>query len=151
MKRQSLWLAFLVLIVVGGTASATSVGVGAGLDPTGIVIVSAVTELPIAEFFDLRAEVGFATDEIEGLMMVTLGGLAHYAFPPVEPFAGLGVGAALTPPPFSTGFVVEGYAGLRVTPFDPIFLFLQARLVARYSSTGWTIGPIYEAGIQVRF
>jgi len=151
MTRRVLLTGLLLLGVLGGQVLATSVGVGAGFDPTGIVIISAITELPVLEFLDLRAEVGFATDEIAGLMMVTLGGLGHYAFPPIEPFAGLGVGAALTPPPFSTGFVVEGYGGLRVVPFDPIFLFVQARLVARYIQTGWTIGPIYEAGLQVRF
>lgn len=151
MKRRNLWLILLLLAVFGGQAFATSVGLGIGLDPTGLIIASAITELPLVEYLDLRAEVGFATDEIAGLMMATIGILGHYAFPPLEPFVGLGIGAALTPPPFSTGFVAEGYGGLRVTPFEPVFLYLQARLIARYRAPGWTIGPIYEAGMQVRF
>ena len=77
--------------------------------------------------------------------------LYHYPVPPIDPFVGLGGGVALTPPPFSTGVVVEGVAGVRAILFEPVALYGQIRYLIRWSGAGITTGPIYEAGVQLRF
>jgi hypothetical protein len=86
-----------------------------------------------------------------GLMLITGSVLYHQVFPPVDPFVGLGVGVALTPPPFTTGLVIEGAAGLRILPLESVVLFAQVRYLVRWLSGGITSGPIYEAGLEVRF
>jgi len=141
----------LAAILLGAGATATTIGVGFGLDPTGLLVISAMTETAVTDSLDLRAEAGIATDEIVGLMLATGTILYHYAIPPIDPFVGLGAGVALTPPPFSTGVVAEGVAGLRVVPFEPLALYAQIRFLVRWSGAGMTTGPIYEAGAQIRF
>jgi len=142
---------FVILAVAGVSATAFTVGAGVGVDPTGLLILTALAELPFTEWLDLRTQIGFSTDQIAGLMLAGIDLLVHQAFPPVDPYIGVGIGAAITPPPFTTGFVVEGVAGARVLPVEPIALFLQARYLMRYSAGAWTTGPLYEAGVQIRF
>jgi hypothetical protein len=142
---------FAILVLLSGAAGATSVGLTAGLDPTGIFLVNALTELPVSADFDLRAEVGIATGEMAGLMLITGSVLAHHEFEPVDPFLGLGVGVALTPPPFTTGLVVEGSAGVRLAPLDALVILGQVRYLVRWLNEGFTSGPLYEAGFEVRF
>ena len=57
----------------------------------------------------------------------------------------------MTPPPFSSGVVAEGVAGLRVIPAEPVAILTQVRYLVRWAGDGITTGPIYEAGIQFRF
>ena len=151
MRRSAIVRGVLVVILLGVGASATSIGVGFGFDPTGLLIISALTETAITDLIDLRAEAGIATDEIAGLMVATGTLLYHYPIPPIDPFVGIGGGVALTPPPFSTGVVVEGVAGVRVIPFEPVALYGQIRYLIRWSGAGITTGPIYEVGVQLRF
>jgi len=151
MKRCTVAWGLVAAILLGVGGAGTTIGVGIGLDPTGILVLSALTETAIAPSFDLRAEAGIATDELAGLMLVTADLLYHVPFPPIDPFIGVGVGAALTPPPFSTGVVAEGIAGVRVVPFPVVSLFVQVRYLARWSGGGLTTGPIYEAGVGFRF
>ena len=138
-------------LFLGFGASATTVGVGVGIDPTGIVMFSALTETAISDSFDLRAQAGVATNQVAGLMLATADLLYHLPVPPVDPFVGIGAGAALTPPPFSTGVVVEGLVGVRVLPLQLVTFFAQVRYLARWSGAGLTTGPIFEAGVQLRF
>ena len=151
--RQTITLALLLgllcMIAVPGFGS--GVGFSAGIDPTGLWLIGALTELSIAEFLDLRAQIGFATQEIEGLMLATISILPHYAVPPIDLFAGLGVGTALTPPPFSTGLIVEGAAGIRLIPADVVSIVLQARYLLRWTAGTWTSGPVFEGGILINF
>lgn len=164
-----------ILIGLGGAAEATSVGLAVGLDPTGILLLSALTELPVSPNIDLRAHVGIATGDMAGLMLITGTVVAHYElgghlgkptmavaggqstlfvhpiYPAIDPFLGLGAGVALTPPPFTTGLVLEGVAGVRILPLDLLALFAQARLLVRWLDEGFTAGPVYEAGFEVRF
>jgi hypothetical protein len=152
MKRSGLVLGFLAVLFLFGTCgSATSVGFGLGLDPTGIVLISAITETPVSDSLELRAEAGVSTKRMEGLMLASAALLYHYPVPPIDPFVGLGVGVALTPPPFSTGMVAEGVVGIRVIALEPICFFFQARFLVRWSGAGVTTGPVYEAGAQLRF
>jgi len=139
------------LILFGLAATASTAGIGVGLDPTGLLLISALTEIPLTEWLDLRVQVGFSTDQVEGLMLAGADLLVHHVAPPVDPYIGVGIGGAITPPPFTTGFVVEGLAGVRVVAFEPVLLFLQARYLLRYSGGIWTTGPIYEGGIQIGF
>jgi hypothetical protein len=151
MRRSAIVRGVLVVILLGTSATATTIGVGFGLDPTGLLIISALTETAITDSLDLRAEAGIATDEVAGLMVATGTVLYHYPVPPIDPFVGLGGGVALTPPPFSTGVVVEGVAGVRAILFEPVALYGQIRYLIRWSGAGITTGPIYEAGVQLRF
>ena len=151
--RTTIRLLSCVLIVGWMSLSAFAVGVGlsAGFDPTGLWLVGAATEVPALEYLDVRAQVGFATQGIEGLMLATFSVLPHFLAPPLDPFVGLGIGVAMTPPPFSTGFVVEGSAGLRIVPVDSVSLFVQVRYLMRYAASIWSTGPVYEGGITINF
>jgi len=140
-----------ILIGLGCAAEATSVGLAVGLDPTGVLLFDALTEMPVSANVDLRAEVGVATGDMAGLMLITGSVLAHQEFGPIDPFVGLGAGVALTPPPFTTGLVLEGAVGARIAPLDLLFLFGQVRLLVRWVEDGVTAGPLYEAGFEVRF
>jgi hypothetical protein len=151
MSRTAILWGILAAILLGAGATATTIGVGFGLDPTGLLIISAMTETSITDALDLRAEAGIATDEIAGLMLATGSVLYHYPIPPIDPFVGIGGGVAMTPPPFSTGVVAEAVAGVRVVPFEPMALSAQIRFLVRWSGAGITTGPIYEAGLQIRF
>ena len=150
-RAKCIVVSLAILSIVGGVAGATTVGFAAGLDPTGIFLLNALTELPVSPDLDVRAEIGVATGDMAGLMLVTGSVLYHQVFPPVDPFVGLGVGVALTPPPFTTGLVTEGAAGLRILPLESVVLFAQVRYLVRWFGDGITSGPIYEAGLEVRF
>jgi hypothetical protein len=141
-------LAVGMLVAVAG---GVTIGVGVGYEVTGLILINAMTELPIADSLDVRAQVGFATPDIAGLMIVTMDVLAHWPVEAVDPYIGLGAGAALTPPPFSTGLVVEGIAGLRAAPFDIVQFYLQVRYLLRRSGVGWNAGPVFEVGLLIRF
>jgi hypothetical protein len=153
MMRQTialvLLLGLLCMISIPGLSS--GVGLSAGIDPTGLWLLGALTELSVTEFLDLRAQIGFATQEIEGLMLATISVLPHYVIPPIDLFVGLGVGTALTPPPFSTGLIVEGSAGVRLAPADVVSIVLQARYLLRWTAGTWTSGPIFEGSILINF
>jgi len=136
---------------LGIGTGAVAVGFGVGYEITGLTLINALTETPIGETIDVRAQVGFATPDVAGLMIVTMDVLTHWVIPPLDPYVGLGAGVALTPPPFSTGLVVEGIAGLRAAPLDIVQLYLQARYLLRRSGAGWSAGPVFEAGLLVRF
>jgi hypothetical protein len=144
-------ISLAILSLVGGIAGATAVGFAVGLDPTGVFLLSALTELPVSPSFDVRTEIGIATGDMAGLMLITGSVLYHQVFPPVDPFVGLGVGVALTPPPFTTGLVLEGSAGLRILPIESVVLFAQVRYLVRWLGGGVMSGPVYEAGLEVRF
>ena len=150
-RAKCIAVSLAILSIVGGVAGATTVGFAVGLDPTGIFLLNALTELPVSPDVDVRAEIGVATGDMAGLMLITGSVLYHQVFPPIDPFVGLGVGVALTPPPFTTGLVIEGAAGLRVLPLESVVLFAQVRYLLRWLSGGITSGPVYEAGLEVRF
>ena len=145
----SLLIGLLGWVSIVGTGS--GVGAVAGVDPTGLWLFGAMTELSITQVFDLRAQIGFATQGIEGLMLVSLSALPHVILPPVDLFAGLGLGVALTPPPFSTGFIVEGSAGIRLVPADIGSVILQARYILRWTGGELYYGPVFEGGILINF
>jgi len=150
-RAKCIAVCLAILSIVGGVAGATTVGFAVGLDPTGIFLLNALTELPVSPDLDVRAEIGVATGEMAGLMLITGSVLYHQVFPSVDPFVGLGVGVALTPPPFTTGLVIEGAAGLRILPLESVVLFAQVRYLVRWLGDGIMSGPIYEAGLEVRF
>jgi hypothetical protein len=150
-RAKCIAVSLAILSIVGGVAGATTVGFAVGLDPTGIFLLNALTELPVSPDVDVRAEIGVATGDMAGLMLITGSVLYHQVFPPVDPFVGLGVGVALTPPPFTTGLVIEGAAGPRILPLESVVLFAQVRYVVRWLSGGITSGPIHEAGLEVQF
>jgi hypothetical protein len=150
-RAKCIAISLAILSIVGGDAGATTAGFAVGLDPTGIFLLNALTELPVSPDLDVRAEIGVATGDMAGLMLIMGSVLYHQAFPPVDPFVGLGVGVALTPPPFTTGLVIEGAAGLRILPLESVVLFAQVRYLVRWLGDGIMSGPIYEAGLEVRF
>ncbi len=141
----------IILVAVGLGLRAATFGVGIGYEVSGLVLLGALTETPINPLIDIRAQIGFATPGIAGLMLVTMDLLAHWPFPPFDPYLGLGIGAALTPPPFSTGLVVEAVGGTRIAPLDVVQFFIQARYILRWSGAGWNAGPVFESGLLVEF
>jgi hypothetical protein len=150
-RAKCIAVSLAILSTVGGVAGATTVGFAVGLDPTGIFLLNALTELPVSPDLDVRAEIGVATGDMTGLMLITGSVLYHQIFPPVDPFVGLGFGVALTPPPFTTGLVIDGAAGLRILPLESVVLFAQVRYLVRWLGDGITSGPIHEAGSEVLF
>lgn len=153
------WMVLSLLIGLLGWGSLSVIGSGVGavagliVDETGsgLWLIGAMTELSITDIFDVRAQIGFATQDIEGLMLVSLSVLPHVVVPPIDLFAGLGLGIALTPPPFSTGLVVEGSAGVRLVPADVVSIILQARYLLRWTSVELYYGPVFEGGILINF
>jgi len=144
----------VLLLAIGWIAigvHAVTIGVGVAYELTGLVFVGALTETSINESIDVRANVGFAVSDIAGLMLVMIDVVRHWAVPPLDPYLGVGIGAALTPPPFSSGLVVEGVVGLRAKLSPVVQLFLQARYLLRKSGGGWNDGPLFEGGLLVRF
>ena len=62
MKRRMVLLAVLLLVGVPALGlHAITVGFGVGYEITGLALVGALTEMPIGDFLDVRAQVGFAT------------------------------------------------------------------------------------------
>lgn len=151
--KQAIVLGLLIGLLAWGSIPGMSSGVGlsAGFDPTRLWLIGALTELSITEIVDLRAQISFATQDIEGLMLASISVLPHWSMPPVDPFFGIGVGVALTPPPFSTGLVVEGSAGVRLVPADVVSIILQVRYLLRWTGDDWDSGPIFEGGILINF
>jgi hypothetical protein len=153
MMKQAIVLALTIGLLAWASMPGLSSGVGvtAGIEPTGLWLIGATTELSLTEFLDLRAQIGFATQQIAGLMLATLSVLPHWSVPPIDPFAGIGLGVAVTPPPFSTGLIVEGVAGIRLVPADVVSILLQARYLLRWTGGIWTSGPVFEGGILINF
>ncbi len=152
MKWVGITLTILLAVaLVGVGLHAVSIGVGVGYEISGLILISALTEMPISETLDVRAQLGFATPDIAGLMLVTVDILTHWLMPPIDPYVGLGIGVALTPPPYSTGLVVEGVGGLRVAPIDGLQLSLQVRYLLRKAGNGWHAGPVFEGGVLLQF
>ncbi len=151
--RQAIVLGILIgaLALVSLTGLGSGFGLTAGFEPTGLWIFGAVTELSLTDILDARAQIGFATQQIEGLMLASVSIVPHWAMPPVDPFIGLGVGAALTPPSYSSGIVVEGSAGVRLIATAPVSLLLQARYLLRWTGTEWDSGPVFEGGFLINF
>ncbi len=151
--KRAIVLGLLIGLMAWSSIPGMSSGVGlsAGFDPTGLWLIGALTELSITEIFDLRAQIGFAIQEIEGLMLASVSVLPHWSVPPIDPFVGIGVGIALTPPTFSTGLIVEGVAGVRLVPADVVSIVLQARYLLRWTGGNWTSGPIFEGAILINF
>jgi len=142
------------LLIVGVLAlglQAITVGIGVGYEITGLVLIGCLTEVPIGEHVDVRAQIGFATPGITGLMLISMDALAHWPVPPLDPFVGLGAGVALTPPPYSTGMILEAVGGLRLAPTEIVQLYLQARYILRRADGRWSDGPIFEGGLLLRF
>jgi len=138
-------------LAASGAAYGASAGITLGFDPTGLFVWGALTQTAVAETLDLRAQVAFTTSDAAGLLLATASVVAHPVWKPLQPFAGLGVGAAITPPPFASGLVLEAVGGLRVLTTSRVSLVFQARWLFRWSDAGVTSGPLFEAGIEVRF
>ena len=149
--KQAIVLGLLIGLMgwVSMPGMSSGVGLSAGFDPTGLWLMGALAELSVIEILDLRAQIGFAMQEIEGLVLASVSVLPHWSVPPIDPFVGIGVGIALTPPPFSTGLVVEGSAGLRLVPADVVSIVLQARYLLRWTEGNWTTGPVFEGAILI--
>jgi hypothetical protein len=139
------------IALVGSGLSAVTIGLAADHEVAAPVPVGALTETPACEAIDLRAQIGFATSNIGGLMLVTVDALAHWVISPLDPYLGLGVGAALTPPPFSTGPGIEAVVGVRAAPANIVQLFLDARYLTSWSGGDWNGGPVLQGGLLVRY
>jgi hypothetical protein len=152
MKRMA-WVGGLILLVVGpwsAMATPLSVGLGVGYDPTGIFLINVLTEQALQENLDVRVEVGLATGNIVGLMVLSGNLLLHQPLLVLDPFAGAGLGLAVTRVP-SVGVTLEGILGTRIVPSMPFGAYAEVRYILRLSTTGFSAGPVYEAGLFVSF
>ena len=123
---------------------------GIGVDPTGVLLVSALAEISFGNLIDLRAQLGIVTQNVAGLLLFGGAVLVHQPFPPFDPYLGGGIGLALAPG-FSTGFTVEGLLGTRIELLRPVAAFIELRYVGRFSEVGWTAGPLLEGGLLLSF
>ncbi len=150
MKRYIALIVAGLLLAAAGTGYAASLGVGVGLDPTGLILFNVLSEVTFGDVLGLRAELGFSTIDVEGLML--LGGLlfVHYPVENLDPFAGIGIGAAVTKAGGSA-LTVEGALGTRISLFGPLAAFIDVRYIARFTAYGIDHGPLYEAGLILNF
>ncbi len=150
MKQYIVLIAISLLLAAAGTGYSASIGIGAGLDPTGLIVFDVTSEVHFGDSLGLRAELGFSTINVEGLML--LGGLL-FVHQPVEifdPFAGGGIGVAVTKADGSA-LTIEGAIGTHVTLLDPVSAFIDVRYIARFTEYGINSGPLYEAGLALHF
>ena len=151
MNKRTLVAAIIVLMVVSVCASATSIGISAGIDPTGIIMVGTVTETPFADFVGLRAQLSIAVNSgISGLMTMNATICGYYPVLPFVPFIGLGGGVALTPSGYNWGWTIDALAGTHIAISEPVNLFFDVHYIVRFSAV-ITYGPIYEGGISFSF
>ena len=154
MKRR-LPLALLLLVFLIAPVmpvSAAFAALGGGFDPTGLLFMGALIEIPVAEWIDLRTQMSIALNsDITGLMLVDISALAHRPIEFFDPFLGIGIGVALTPRGYAVGFTVNGLAGVRIALFEPVSAFLDVHYVMRFTEEGLSNGPIYEAGFRATF
>ncbi len=150
-QKTRLVIAFLLLLdLLVAPVFATQIGMGIGVDPTDVLLVSALAEISFGNLIDLRGQLGIVTQNVAGLMMLGGAVLVHQPFPPLDPYLGGGIGLALAPG-FSTGFTVEGLVGTRIELLKPLAAFIELRYVGRFSEIGWTAGPLFEGGLLLSF
>ncbi len=151
MNKRTLVATVIVLLIVPVWASATSIGIGAGIDPTGMIMVGTITEMPLMDYLGLRAQLSVAVNSgIAGLMTMNATLCGYYPLPPFAPFIGLGGGVALTPSPYNWGGTLDALVGTHIAIAEPVSLFFDVHYVVRFS-TVTTYGPIYEGGISFSF
>jgi hypothetical protein len=150
MRRAICILGLVFIVTSTAVAAPLTLGLGAGFDPTGIFLINALTERALGEGADLRVEVGLASGNLVGLMLLSGSLLAHRPFLPLDPFAGVGGGLAVTRVP-SIGLTLEGILGTRILLFEPVGALVQVRYIFRLSASGLSAGPLYEAALLVSF
>ena len=145
----SLAIGLLGWISLSGMSS--SAGLTVGIEADGLWVIGAMTDLSVTEVIDLRVQVGFVPQDVEGLMLATFAVLPHLLLPPADLFIGIGTGFALTPQTFSNGLILEGTAGIRLVPVEMVSIILQARYLFRWTDVGVFSGPLFEGGILINF
>ena len=151
MNKRTIVVAVMVLMAVPMYVGATSIGIGAGIDPTGMIMIGTVTEAPFTDFVGLRAQLSVAVNSgIAGLMTMNGAVCGYYPLLPFVPFIGLGGGVALTPSPYAWGWTLDALAGTHIAIAEPVSLFFDVHYVVRFSDV-ITYGPIYEGGISFSF
>jgi hypothetical protein len=149
-KAQVVIVFLLLLGLLVASVFAAQIGMGIGVDPTGVLLVNALAEISFGNLIDLRGQLGIVTQNVAGLLMLGGAVLVHQPFPPLDPYLGGGIGLAFAPG-FSTGFTVEGLLGTRIGLLAPVAAFIELRYVVRYSEIGWTAGPLFEGGLLLSF
>ena len=142
-----------LLALLSLSAGAFRLGIGAGYDPLppGLLVYGALTETTIGEVLMVRAQVGMAGGGTAGLLLLGASLLLHTdAYPPFDPYVGLGGGVAATPAGYADAITAEAVLGSRVTVSGPIGVFAQARFIVRFADP-ITAGPLFEAGIHLLF
>ncbi len=148
-------LLFMILAVVVLFASAmgagmASIGAIAGIDPTGVMMVGAIADVPMNSFLDMRMQLSFSVNsDINGLLLVGGALVARYPISMFTPFFGVGGGVAVTPRGFSLGMTLDGIVGAHIALVGPVGAFVDLHYIARFTATTITAGPLYEAGISI--
>jgi len=143
--------AIIVLIVIPVWASATSIGIAAGIDTTGMIMVGTTVETPLVDYVGVRAQLSVAVNSgIAGLMTMNATICGYYPIAPFVPFIGLGGGIALTPHRYNWGWTLDALAGTHIAIAERVSLFLDIHYIVRFSEV-ITYGPVYEGGISFSF
>ncbi len=153
MNMRTIVIAILVLMVLSTCATATSIGISAGIDPTGMIMVGTIAETPLVDYVGLRAQLSIAVNSgIAGLMTMNAAAFGYYPLAPFAPYIGLGGGVALTPSSVHNrfGWTLDGIAGTHIAIAEMVSLFSDVHYIVRFS-TVITYGPIYEGGISFSF
>lgn len=142
-------IVFLASVMAAST-SAASIGAIAGIDPTGVMMVGAIADVPMNSFLAMRMQLSFSVNsDTNGLLLV--GGMlvARYPTSIFTPFFGVGGGVAVTPRGFSFGMTLDGIVGAHIMLVGPVGAFVDLHYIVRFTATAITSGPLYEAGISL--
>lgn len=151
MNTRTFVVAIIVLMVVPVCASATSIGIAAGIDPTGMIMVGTTVETPFVDYLGMRAQLSVAVNSgIAGLMTMNATVCGYYPLLPFVPFIGLGGGIALTPSEYNWGWTLNALVGTHIAIAEPVSLFLDVHYIVRFSEV-ITYGPVYEGGVSFAF
>ena len=153
MNTRTIVAAIIVLIVIPVWASATSIGIAAGIDTTGMIMIGTTVETPLVDYVGMRAQLSVAVNSgIAGLMTMNATICGYYPIAPFVPFLGLGGGVALAPSSVhnSFGWTLNALVGTHIAIAEPVSIFFDVHYIVRFSEV-ITYGPIYEGGISFSF
>jgi len=151
MNTRTIVAAIIALMVIPVWASATSIGIAAGIDTTGMIMIGTTVETPLVDYVGMRAQLSVAVNSgIAGLMTMNATICGYYPIAPFVPFVGLGGGIALTPRGYSWGWTLNALVGTHIAIAEPVSMFFDVHYIVRFSEV-ITYGPIYEGGISFSF
>ena len=150
MKRHLIVVIAVMVIVAAVPGYSTTLGLGVGLDPTGITLVNLSAVAGVNTTINVRADMGFSTFNAARLILIDGMILAHYPVKVLDPFVGAGIGGAFTTAG-TNALIIEGVLGTNIALFPPLSAFIDMRYIVRFTPYGPDYGPLFEAGLALNF